>query len=104
MSQQRKWKNLERNLLVYLSLKGASRDLISDLIKRKNDHIFSKLQKHLIMLKTINRILRDLTLNNCENFKEASRIAMAKKSNVFNSYFEYCKDFHFFLVDKESIE
>jgi len=29
---------------------------------------------------------------------------MAKKLNAFNAYFQYCIDFHSFLVDTEQIE
>ena len=57
------------------------------------------------MLKTVSRILKDQIANNStDNFKETSRIAMAKKLNAFNAYFQYCIDFHSFLVDTEQIE
>ena len=48
-----KWTPLQENRLFYLCLKGASRKLQSQVIQREPMHIFSKVQKHILLLKKI---------------------------------------------------
>ena len=56
----KKWENEEKNLMLYMSLRGSSRKFISQIINRKQDLIFSKLQKHLIMLMAVRDVLTNL--------------------------------------------
>lgn len=51
---QFKWNILQENRLFYMNLIGASRKDQSLLIKREPMHIFSKIQKHNLLLKKIN--------------------------------------------------
>lgn len=56
----KKWPALDRNLLMYMSERQCSRDLFSKVLGREKGLVYSKLQKHMIMLTEVKNTVDDI--------------------------------------------